>query len=235
MGGEAAEDRCRSPVGGIGGELLFLAGGQIAQARVGRTEAELAIEPECAGRDGLLVLVADLVGVEREGRHAERLPEKLHGAGEDPRGLPLSEGVIQIEAQFHPFEEGQRFEIADRDSVLDEKTAVSGAEREAAAPLGPDEVDQESPARVGLQDGRGIAEGEGVILAVAQRRRFTRCFQDRERLLARQPPDRKRRRGDLRLERDVPPRDQRRVVKEDPSRRRAHPGARHDAGGKPPA
>src|SRR5215469_17033435 len=118
--GQALECRRRRPIGGMASELLLLPPRQLAQSRIGRSESQLPVEPESPRLERLLVLMADLVRIDREGRNAKRLVKKLQDLSEYPGRFAFAERVVDVETNFDAFEKGKCFHVTDRYPVLDE-------------------------------------------------------------------------------------------------------------------
>ncbi len=178
---------------GICGDRPLFSGEQTCDLRIGGSESELAVEPESAGLDALLVLEADLVRIDRERCDAEDLPEQVQELREDPRRLPFAKRVVHVETDLDPIEEGEPLEVADGHAVLQDERGVSGAQRQAATPFEADQKDLDATPHFRGPDGRGVAVREVVVLAIAKRRRLPRELEKRGALSARQPADGERR------------------------------------------
>src|SRR5450755_238206 len=70
-----------------------------------RPKSELAVEPEGSRLDRLLVVLTDLVGIDRETGNSSKLVQQMQHLGVDPSGFAFAEGVKRIESDFHPFKE----------------------------------------------------------------------------------------------------------------------------------
>src|SRR5208337_4850128 len=91
-----------------------------------------------------------------------------------PRGLALAKRVVEVEADLHVLEQREAFDIADRNSVLEEHPGVIGAQRQTMLGRYAEDVDLDTAAKIGPNHVGGIAEGEPVQLAIAHGRRFAR-------------------------------------------------------------
>ena len=223
---ERPQRRRRGTVARIGADPLLFPRDAPRDPGVRRPKAELAVEPEGARVDRLGVLEAELVGVDRERRHAERVTVELHDLRVDPRRLPLPKRVVHVEADLEPLEEGEPFDVADRHAVLHDEAAVGRPQRQA--PLGPDAEQEEldAPSGARREDRGGVGEGERVELPIPRRRGFADQVAESLALAAREPAHRKRRLREDRVEGNVAARQQRPFVEEQRPRRQAHPGAR---------
>ena len=70
-GGQAAEDAGGGAVIGAGAKPLLFSRQKLRDPGISRAEAELPIKPKGAGFDGLLVMKAELIGIDNEERDAE--------------------------------------------------------------------------------------------------------------------------------------------------------------------
>src|SRR5262249_1365667 len=150
------------------GDLALLPFDKRRDLGIRRSEAELSVEPEGTRLNRLLVLVADLIGVDREGGDAGRLPAEAQNLGVDPGRLRLAEGVIDVETDFHSLEEGEPLEVSDRDAVDEIDRGVRGSQRQPGLRTNAKEEDLEPSPGAPRDRGGGIAMGESVELAIAR-------------------------------------------------------------------
>ncbi len=101
------------------------------QIGAARPKSQLAIEPKSTRLDRLFVVLADLVGVDREAGHACKLVQQVQYFGVDPRSLALTKSVERIEANLHPLEQSNRFEVIDGHAILERESGVVGTQRKA--------------------------------------------------------------------------------------------------------
>src|SRR5215471_6498981 len=131
-GCQALQCRRRGAIGGMASELLLLPARQLAQSRIGRSESQLPVEPESPRLERLLVLMADLVRIDRKRRNAKRLVKKLQNLSEDPGRFAFAERVVDVETDLDAFEKRERFHVTDRHPVLDEEGGKAGAQGKPA-------------------------------------------------------------------------------------------------------
>src|SRR5436853_576022 len=96
-------------------------------------EAELAVEPERARLDALLVAVAQLIRVNREDARAEQLAEESQDARVNPGRLALAEGVEEVESGLDALERRECLGVAAGHAVLEDQLRVVGERREPSA------------------------------------------------------------------------------------------------------
>src|SRR5262249_25640508 len=99
---QPAQRTVRSAVARVGLDLSFFCLRQLFQFRVNGAEAQLAVKPERARVDGLLVAVADLVGIDGDGVRSMKLAEQPQVLRIDPGRLAVTIGGEGVEADLSP-------------------------------------------------------------------------------------------------------------------------------------
>src|SRR6185503_16989704 len=95
------------------------------------TKAKLTIEPKCSRLDTFFILVTDLIGIECEDRYAQQVPENMKRVGIQPGSLTIAEGVIEVEAAFHPLADRETFKVPDGHTVLEDHRRMIGTQRQS--------------------------------------------------------------------------------------------------------
>ena len=129
--GQLLKSRSRRAIRRVGADAGLFALDQRLQFFRRRPESELAVEPECAGIDGLVIFMPELVGIDGKTGGAEPLAEELQDPRVQPRGFAFAKGVIQVEADLHSFGQRQAFHISHGHAVLEKHAGVVGADRQA--------------------------------------------------------------------------------------------------------
>src|SRR5271165_538148 len=104
-GGQFAQGTSRCPVCRLAGHPRLCSLRHRQQFGTTWPKTELAVKPECARLDGLLVLVAELVRVNGEASHICELMQKVKHLGVDPGGFAVAERVESVKSDFHPLEQ----------------------------------------------------------------------------------------------------------------------------------
>src|SRR5262249_27285271 len=126
---------------GIGGDLPFFFLGQPQQFRPAGTEAQLPVEPKGPGLDGFRVLMAELVGIDRDAGDTRELVEQMQYFGVDPRGFSIAICIESVEPDLHPFKQRDALDVVDGDAVLKREPGVVGPQGKAAIRCQPPGVD----------------------------------------------------------------------------------------------
>jgi hypothetical protein len=100
--GETFQGAGRGAVFWVGGDSLLFSLTQFPQVGAAGAEAEFAVEPEGAGVDGFVVVLADLVGINRNTFRGGEGAETAQCLGVDPGGFSLAVGVEGVEADLDP-------------------------------------------------------------------------------------------------------------------------------------
>src|SRR5271157_1955227 len=127
--GQAFQSSSRRAVTRVGGDSVLFPSRQLLEIGAAAAEAEFAVEPEGAGIEGFVVVLSDLVGINRDGRRAGEGAERTQSLSVDPGGFALAIGV---EADLDPFAQSDGFDVVDGDAVLERESGDVGAQREAA-------------------------------------------------------------------------------------------------------
>src|SRR5262249_10278886 len=91
-----------------------------------RTEAQFAIKPERPRLDRLLIFVAKLVRIDGETSNSCHLMKEAKCFGINPCCLAVAVGIESVEADLHPLEEGNAFNVIDRHAILEREAGVIG-------------------------------------------------------------------------------------------------------------
>src|ERR1035438_9589163 len=147
----------------------FLSRGDLKQFRTSRTKSQLAIKPKCAGLDGLFVLMAELIGIDRKTGHARKLMQEVKDLGINPSCLPVAKGVEGVEPNLHPLKQRDALDVVDGNAILQRQTCMVSAQRQT--PLGGQspEEDLHTSSDICLKDLLRIATGCAVQFAIADR------------------------------------------------------------------
>ena len=116
--GEAPEDSRWSFVFAVGCDFFFFSFTQFLQIGAAGAKAEFSIEPEGTGVDGLVVVLTNLVGINRNPFRGGEGAQAAQGLGVDPRGFALAVGVEGIEANLDPLAEADGFDVVDGDAIF---------------------------------------------------------------------------------------------------------------------
>src|ERR1039458_8028087 len=93
----------------------FLFPGDCKQFGTAGAKTQLAIKPESAGLDGLFVLIAELIGIDRKTGHARKLMQEVKDLGINPSCLPVAKGVEGVEPNLHPLKQRDALDEVDGD------------------------------------------------------------------------------------------------------------------------
>ena len=116
--GQPLQGAGRSTVFRVGGDFFLFSFTQLLKISAPGAEAQLAIEPERAGVDGFIVVLSDLVRINRDAFGTGEGAEAAQSLGVDPGGFSLAIGVESVEADLDPFAESDGFDVVDRDAIL---------------------------------------------------------------------------------------------------------------------
>src|SRR5215472_12915530 len=155
-----------------GGNFSLLALRQSHQLRLSRAKTKFPVEPERARAYGFVIFVAELIGIHRYAANTGSLMEEMKHLGINPSGFTVTISVERVEADFHPLEQRNAFDVVDRHSVLQSKPGVVGTQRQTAIGRQAPEKDLNTAAGVGFIHLIGIASGGAVELAIADRNRI---------------------------------------------------------------
>ena len=178
-------------------------------------EAQFAIEPEGAGIDGLRVLQADLIRIDGEAIDAEHLVEQVEQACVEPGGFAFAERVVQVEAHFGAFEQGEQLHVTGGDAVLEEHAGVVGPERQAPCGRNAEEEYLDAAAEIRAIDGSLVGVAEAVKLPIAHGGRVEDEIEHAARFRRRETAKCQRRAFELPNEGDIAAADERFVVYEE--------------------
>ncbi len=166
-GGESELAQCARAraIRGALAHAVLLAQCQRACLSTARAKAELVIEPPSARLDGLLVVRAELIGIDNERRHVlERVDDGEAACVE--RGsvapTPRREDVV---VDLGPAAEPAALQVAHRHAVLDHEIDVGGLEHEAA--LGHLAEGHKAQPVIVLEDPGVVRGGIGDLFEVA--------------------------------------------------------------------
>ena len=113
----------------IGGDFLLFALRQLLQIGASRPEAEFAVEPERARFDRLLVVMAQLIRIDRDACRSHSATEAAQHLRIDPSRFAAAESVEGVEANLHPLAEADGLDVVDRHSILQRQSRDVGAQR----------------------------------------------------------------------------------------------------------
>ncbi len=151
--GEAAQIARGCPVRAVGSDLLLFRFAQRGQVGTSGTEAELAIEPESAGLDRLLVFKTNLIRVDGNHVHAQQRTQRPQYLRVDPGGLALAKSIVGVEADLDPVEERDRFQVVDGHAVFQRDAAGVRAQGQAARGRNSPKKNLQAAARCSFVDG----------------------------------------------------------------------------------
>ncbi|MBK8177765.1 MAG: hypothetical protein IPK67_02455 [Planctomycetes bacterium] len=158
-----------------------------------RAQPELLVEPPRAGLEALLVLVAQLVGVDRERVRAE---DRAHH-GECPRihvgRLGAAIGVEHVVGHFRRAHQRAAQHVADGHAVLERQEGIDALQQEPPLGLHADAGELQVVAAIHQPHVAGVAVHERVQVAGAGDHRFARQGDERLPLAARELLDPERR------------------------------------------
>src|SRR5580698_9505603 len=164
----------RGAIRRVRSQLRFLGQQKLGHRRVRGVKTQLPIKPKRAGLDGFVVMVTHLIGVDREASDREQLAKQPQQARVNPGRLAFAKRVVEIEADLHVLKQGQAFDVADGDAVLEEHPSVIGAQRQAMLWRYSANERLNSAAEIGANYVSWIAIGESVQFAIAHRRCLAR-------------------------------------------------------------
>src|SRR5580692_10527288 len=176
--GKAPQDSRRGSVHGIGGDLLLFPSSELFEVGAAAAETKLPVEPERAGVDGLVIVLADLIRIYGNASRAGERAEATQRLRVDPRGFPVPVSVERVESDLDPFAEADGFDVVDGDSVLQSETGNIGAQWQTAGRRQVPEMDHHSAAKADSDDRVWIAERGAVELAVADGHHFANEVHD---------------------------------------------------------
>ena len=130
---------------GIGGDFLLFALSQSLQIGASWTEAQFAIKPERTRFDCLLVVVAELIGIDRDTRRTHVVTEAAQDLRVDPSRFAAAESVEGVEADLHPLAEADGFDVVDGHAILQRQARDVGAQRQTAIGRQVPEIDDSTP------------------------------------------------------------------------------------------
>src|ERR1700676_2676881 len=116
-----------------GSDFLLFALRQFLQIGASRPEAEFAVEPERARFNRFLVLMAQLIRIDRDARRSHTMTQAAQHLRIDPSRFAAAESVEGVEADLHPLAESDGFDVVNRHSVLQRQSRNIGAQCETAS------------------------------------------------------------------------------------------------------
>src|SRR5579864_1457250 len=120
----------------------------------------------------------ELVWVDRNAFDPGQLVEKMESLGINPCSLAVAIRVKSVEANLHPFEQGNAFNVVNGDAVLEREARVIRPQRKAAVGGQSPQKHLDSSAGAGFMDLGRIAARGAVKLAIANGDRFTAQVQN---------------------------------------------------------
>src|ERR1700676_3154065 len=117
----------------LGGDFLLFALCQLLQIGTSRPEAEFAVEPERARFYRFLVVMAQLIRIDRDARRTHTVTQAAQHLRIDPSRFAAAESVEGVEADLHPLAESDGFDVVNRHSVLQRQSRNIGAQCETAS------------------------------------------------------------------------------------------------------
>src|SRR5580704_7043325 len=185
--GQLPQDSRRSPVRGIGGKLLFFPSSQLFEIGAAAAESEFSIEPERSGLNGLVIVLADLIGIDRNASRAGEGAETAQGLGIDPCSFSLTVGVEGVEADLDPFAEADGLDVVDGDSVLEGEPGDVSAQRQTARRRQVPEMDNHSATEADADDRSRVAERGAIEFAITDSHDFADEVHNRLAVAERKP------------------------------------------------
>src|SRR5580692_8716401 len=125
--GEALQSFLRRAILRVGRDLPLFPSGELFQFLAAGAKAELAVEPERTGIEGLVVVLSDLIGIDGNCGCARERRETTQRLRINPCGLALAVRVKRVEAHLDPFAEADGFDVVDGHSVLEGEASDVGA------------------------------------------------------------------------------------------------------------
>src|SRR5580658_10933021 len=159
----------RGAIRRVRSQLRFLGQQKLGHRRVRGAKAELPIKPKRAGLDGFVVMLTHLIGVDREASDREQLAKEAQQARVNPGRLAFAKRIVEIKSDLHVLKQGQAFDVADGDAVLEEHPSVIGAQRQAMLWRHAANERLNSAAEIGANYVSWIAIGKTVQFAIAHR------------------------------------------------------------------
>src|ERR1700730_12351335 len=102
------------------------------------------------------------------------MPKNIQRPRIDPGSLTITEGIIKVEAAFHPFKERKTFEIYNGHSVLVNHRRVIGTQRQTSFGRHSEDVEYNAPANIDFEDQPLVALCKAVKLPITDGRGLTR-------------------------------------------------------------
>src|SRR5262249_54078277 len=98
-----------------------------------------------------VVLVANLIGIDRKTRHVRLFVKQLQSARVQPGRLAISKRVVKVEPRLHSLEQRQSFEITDRHAVLEIHPAMIRAYGKPPLFRNAAKVEVDAPPEIGVE------------------------------------------------------------------------------------
>src|SRR6266567_3703789 len=171
--GESLQSFLRSAVPRVRRDLLLLPSGELFQIFAAGTEAELAVKPERSGVDRFVIILADLVRIDRNRVRARERAQAAQRLRINPRGLALTIGIEGIEANFDPLAQPDGFDVIDGNAILNGESRNICAKRQTTRRGQIPEMHDNAPTERSADDGTRVAERSAIEFAVANRHHFT--------------------------------------------------------------
>src|ERR1700722_2700113 len=111
--------------------LLLFSSRELLQRRTTRAKTELAIKPEGSRIERLVILLSDLVRINRDRRRPRERAKTTQHLRIDPRGLALAIRVESVEADFDPLAQTDRLDVVDGNTILECESRDIRAQRQA--------------------------------------------------------------------------------------------------------
>src|SRR6185503_19872984 len=160
-------------------------------------------EPKCARLDRFFIVESELIRIDRDTRYAYELIQQSKDLCVYPSRLSVAKRIKGVEADFHPLACSYAFNVVDRNTILERKTGMISAKRQAALGGQSPEKDLHTPYYVSANDGRRISVCYAIQFTIAHRRSCTQHVLHRKTLDGGELFDFNRRRGEFNIERNL--------------------------------
>ena len=176
--GKSFQSFLRSSILGIRRDLPLFASGDLLQLFPAAAESQFAVEPERSRVDGFVVVLADLIRINRNCRHSGERAKTAQGLCVNPCRFALTVSVKSVEAHLDPVAQANRFDVVNGNAVLERKSGDVSSQRQSPLRRQVPEIHDDAAPQNTTHHRSRIAERRAVEFAVAHRHHFTNGVHD---------------------------------------------------------
>src|SRR5215831_1142333 len=132
LSGQSPQRARGSAIFRVGRNFPLFAFDQSHQLVAAWAESELAIEPERARLNRLIVVFAELVRIHRDAARTHVRAQATQNLCVDPSGFAAAKGVKGVETDLDPFAQTDSLDVVDGHAIFERKPGDIGAQRQAA-------------------------------------------------------------------------------------------------------